>query len=104
MRAEHSICSRSPASEPVFADADELRVLQIARILVENALVHTPSGTAVQVRARHHDGRAALEVQDDSAGIPEDQRDQLFERFYRLEGTAPPAAGSVSRLRRSWPS
>src|SRR6185437_12185585 len=80
-------------SEPVFADADELRVLQIARILVENALLHTPSGTAVQVRARIHDDRAALEVQDDSAGIPEDQRDQLFERFYRLEGTRASGSG-----------
>ena len=80
-------------SEPVFADADELRVLQIARILVENALLHTPSGTAVQIRARIHDDRAALEVQDDSAGIPDDQRDQLFERFYRLEGTRASGSG-----------
>ena len=80
-------------SEPVFADADELRVLQIARILVENALLHTPSGTAVQIRARLHDDRAALEVQDDSAGIPDDQRDQLFERFYRLDGTRASGSG-----------
>ncbi|HEX3266372.1 MAG TPA: HAMP domain-containing sensor histidine kinase [Gaiellaceae bacterium] len=80
-------------SEPAFADADELRVLQIARILVENALLHTPSGTAVQIRARLHDDRAALEVQDDSAGIPDDQRDQLFERFYRLEGTRASGSG-----------
>jgi signal transduction histidine kinase len=80
-------------SEPVFADADELRVLQIARILVENALLHTPSGTAVQIRARLQDDRAALEVRDDSAGIPDDQRDQLFERFYRLEGTRASGSG-----------
>ena len=39
---EHSL--QATASEPVFADADELRVLQIGRILVENALLHTPPG------------------------------------------------------------
>jgi len=81
------------APEPVFADADELRVLQIARILVENALLHTSPGTAVQIRARLSDDRAMLEVEDDSAGIPDDQCDQLFERFYRLEGTRASGSG-----------
>jgi two-component system sensor histidine kinase TctE len=34
-----------------------------------------------------------LEVQDDSAGIPDDQHDQLFERFYRLDGTRASGSG-----------
>ena len=45
---------------------DEQRVLQVARALVENALVHTPSGTRVEVRA----SEGALEVEDDGPGIP----------------------------------
>ena len=81
---EHSLEVES--SEPVSADADELRVLQIGRILVENALLHTSPGTAVRLRAELRDGRAVLEVEDDGAEIPAERRDQLFERFYRLEG------------------
>ena len=75
------------------ADADELRVFQIGRILVENALLHTPSGTAVRVRALQREGSAVLEVEDEGAGIPHEQRDQLFERFYRLDGTRASGSG-----------
>jgi two-component system OmpR family sensor kinase len=80
-------------SEPALADADELRVLQIGRILVENALLHTPPETTVRVRAASRGGRAVLEVEDDGPGIPAEQREQLFERFYRLEGTRASGSG-----------
>ena len=81
------------SAEPVFADADELRALQIGRILVENALLHTPPETSVRVRAGLRGGRAVLEVEDDGPGIPPEQREQLFERFYRLEGTRASGSG-----------
>ena len=73
--------------------ADELRVFQIGRILVENALLHTPAGTAVRVRALQRDGSAVLEVEDEGDGIPSEQREQLFERFFRLDGTRASGSG-----------
>jgi signal transduction histidine kinase len=81
------------SGDPVLAEADELRVLQLGRILVENALLHTPPGTPVEVRALERDGRAVLEVEDGGAGIREDQRAQLFERFFRLDGTRASGSG-----------
>jgi two-component system OmpR family sensor kinase len=81
------------SSEPVFADADELRVLQIGRVLLENALLHTPPETTVRVRAVSRGGRAVLEIEDDGPGIPAEQREPLFERFYRLEGTRASGSG-----------
>ncbi|HZC29435.1 MAG TPA: histidine kinase dimerization/phospho-acceptor domain-containing protein, partial [Gaiellaceae bacterium] len=45
--------------------ADEERALQIGRILVENALVHTPPGTAVRLSTARRDGTALLTVEDD---------------------------------------
>jgi two-component system OmpR family sensor kinase len=77
----------------VTVGADELRVLQIGRILVENALLHTPAGTAVRVRASRRGDKGSLEVEDAGPGIPADRRDQLFERFYRLEGTRASGSG-----------
>jgi two-component system OmpR family sensor kinase len=71
---------------------DEQRTLQIGRILVENALVHTPPGTRVRVKAARHDGRALLTVEDEGPGIPPEQREHVFERFYRIDGAV--AAGS----------
>jgi signal transduction histidine kinase len=88
---QHSL--EAVAADPVFADADELRVLQIGRILVENALLHTPPGTTVRVSASLRDGQSLLEVEDEGQGIPAEQRDQLFERFYRLDGTRASGSG-----------
>jgi signal transduction histidine kinase len=73
-------------SPGVWCLADEGRVLQIGRALVSNALIHTPGGTRVVVRARLHGGRARLSVEDDGPGIPSAHRDAVFERFYRVEG------------------
>ena len=61
-------------TEGAVALADELRVLQIGRILVENALRHTPPATTVRVRALVRDGRAVLEVEDDGGGIPDEHQ------------------------------
>ena len=77
----------------MLAEADELRVLQLGRILVENALLHTPPGTPVEVRTLERDGNAVLEVEDAGGGIREDQRAQLFERFFRLDGTRASGSG-----------
>ena len=77
----------------VFAEADELRTLQLGRILVENALLHTPPETAVEVRARRRGDSAVLEVEDGGPGIPPEQRDQLFERFFRLGGARASGSG-----------
>ena len=77
---------RVVAMDDVTALGDEQRVLQIARILVENALKHTPAGTAVEVEATRLDGRAALSVRDDGPGIPATAQEHLFERFYRADG------------------
>ena len=69
--------------------ADEQRVLQVARTLVENALVHTPPGTHVEVRTV--DG--ALEVVDNGPGIPAQHAEHVFERFYRVEGLRASGSG-----------
>lgn len=82
--SEHTV--ESDVQGDVWALGDEERVLQIGRVLVMNALVHTPAGTPVRVRAKRRGGRAALEVEDGGAGIPREQQDAIFERFYRAEG------------------
>jgi signal transduction histidine kinase len=72
---------------------DEERVRQIGRILLENALVHTPPGTAVRLRVGSEDGQASLEIEDDAGAIPPADAGQLFERFYRLDGTRASGSG-----------
>jgi signal transduction histidine kinase len=69
---------------PAVGDAE--RVLQIGRILVENALVHTPAGTNVRVSTAVDGRRATLTVANDGPLIPPEAQQQVFERFYRLDG------------------
>ena len=54
--------------------------------LLRNALVHTPPGTPIEVGVTHAGDRARLEVRDHGPGLPTDQPDHLFERFWRAEG------------------
>lgn len=82
-----------PVDGAVSARADAERVLQIGRVLVENALVHTPPGTRVVVETGREGGRATLSVADNGPGIPTDARQQIFQRFYRLAGTRASGSG-----------
>jgi signal transduction histidine kinase len=71
---------------PVQAIGDAERVLQVGRILVENALVHTPPATTVRISTAVDGSRATLTVANDGPGIPAGAEQQVFERFSRLEG------------------
>jgi signal transduction histidine kinase len=82
---EHTL-EVAPGNGGAQAVGDPERVLQIGRLLVENAIVHTPPGTPVRLRVQDGDEQAVLAVEDEGPGIPEGHADQVFERFYRAEG------------------
>lgn len=52
--------------------------------LIDNALRYTPKGGAVTVRCGTHGATPFLEVEDNGPGIPQDEREKVFDRFYRL--------------------
>ncbi len=71
-----------------LADAD--RVAQIMRILLDNALTHTPEGTSISITAQRQDGTASLVVKDDGPGVDPHELERVFDRFYtgdRVNGT-----------------
>jgi signal transduction histidine kinase len=61
---------------------DRERVVQIMRILLDNALRHTPEGTDVTVSASRYNGAAELTVADRGPGLPAGARGKVFERFF----------------------
>jgi two-component system sensor histidine kinase MprB len=76
--------------EPLRVRANRSQVARAVANLLDNALKHTPSGTAVEVSLRG----GVLEVRDHGPGIPEPALPFVFERFYRAEGArAVPGAG-----------
>jgi len=74
-----------PPELGVTATFDRERVLQVASILLDNAVKYTPDGGRATVRLREGDGLISLEVSDTGAGIPEDQLPLVFERFHRVD-------------------
>ena len=68
--------------EPIEAICDRERTIQIMRILLDNAIRHTPQGTPVTVIAARQNGAAELTVRDKGPGVPAAATGQVFERFY----------------------
>jgi two-component system OmpR family sensor kinase len=69
-------------SGPIETVCDPERVAQVLRILVDNALTHTPPGTAVVVSAKRDNGAVRVAVRDDGPGIGADAAARVFEPFY----------------------
>jgi PAS domain S-box-containing protein len=81
------------AGEPVKVDVDAAQVERIIENLVSNAVRHTPVGTDIVIRVEEVDGGVLLVVDDDGPGIPEPQRESIFEAFEQVAGRHPHSPG-----------
>ena len=75
----------------VSGDREALRTL--ARNLVDNAVRYTPRNGAVQVRTLATSDETVLEVIDNGPGIPPEDRERVFDRFYRRAGSQESGTG-----------
>ena len=64
---------------------DPERVRQIIENLISNAYAYTPTGGSVIITMVHKDGQIETEVKDTGVGIPPEEQERIFERFYRGE-------------------
>jgi two-component system, OmpR family, sensor histidine kinase TctE len=71
------------AGMPVWVNGDALRLTELLKNLLDNALRYTPNNGTVTVRVRPD---LTLEVEDSGTGIPEEEKARVFERFHRLLG------------------
>ena len=68
---------------PIRCDENKLR--QVLVNLVDNAVKYSPEGGRVELRVRSENGSCLIEVADEGLGIPADERERIFEKFYRLD-------------------
>lgn len=66
-------------------DGDATRLSQIVSNLLDNARRYTPAGGAITVDLQAPEGLAEITITDTGPGIPDDQRDNIFERLVRLD-------------------
>jgi two-component system sensor histidine kinase TctE len=69
---------------PIAAAADPLLISELLANLIDNAVRYNRRGGQVVVSVREADGAPILEIADDGPGVPPEDRDRIFQRFYRL--------------------
>jgi signal transduction histidine kinase len=90
---DHHFEVQIPEAIDVEGDADQLK--QLILILLDNAFVYTPPHGTVELSL--HDGAGGIElaVRDHGPGIPPDELDRIFDRFYRSDSTRTRATGGA---------
>ncbi|MDQ3036325.1 MAG: ATP-binding protein [Myxococcota bacterium] len=81
-----SIAVDAPERE-LFVDGDALRLSQVLRNLLDNAIKFSERGGAIAVRVTTDGARATIEVADRGAGIPSDVLGRLFEKFQQADAS-----------------
>lgn len=65
----------------------------VVRNLVDNAIKYSPEGGVIRLQAVRHPGEIVLQVEDSGPGVPESERERIFERFYRMAPTGVVGSG-----------
>jgi signal transduction histidine kinase len=81
------------SGQPVTVDGDRLLLRRLVRNLLENARRYAGDGP-IELSVRPENGRAVLEVRDHGPGVAPDERERIFEPFYRPAATRETGRGS----------
>src|SRR5258706_11660300 len=84
LSARHNLIIDIPDTLPEVV-ADTQRIEQVLDNLVENATKYAPAGTAISISAQTYDGFLEISVADRGPGIAPDEREKIFQPFYRVE-------------------
>jgi len=79
--------------QPAAVLGNELLLRELVSNLLDNAVLYTPPGGRVTVSTLRFGERVELVVEDNGPGIPEASREQVFERFHRLDGSVAGGCG-----------
>ncbi|MGV9013137.1 MAG: GAF domain-containing sensor histidine kinase [Flavobacteriales bacterium] len=91
LNPEHTITLSGSIRSSVMAD--RLRLEQVVTNLLTNAVKYAPDGRTIQVGLSEDKDNVYVSVADEGPGVPSDQRDRIFERYYRDPGSDKKAQG-----------
>jgi signal transduction histidine kinase len=80
---------------PLTAVVDVRGIEEVLRNLLDNACRYSPDGGTITVRGRREGDQLIVAVQDEGIGIPADDRERVFDRFYRVEDEQVRAMGGI---------
>jgi two-component system sensor histidine kinase TctE len=82
-----------PKAHSALVDGNALLLRELLGNLVDNAIRYTPSGGTVTARVAADDALVTVDIEDNGMGIPDRERELVFERFYRVLGTGSEGSG-----------
>ncbi|MGN0596891.1 MAG: sensor histidine kinase [Ruminiclostridium sp.] len=94
-KAENSNVSVTVQGEHTFAHANQMYIGELFTNLIDNAIKYNKQGGSVRVSVTKSDGNAVISVKDTGIGIPDDSKDRIFERFYRVDKSHSRAIGGT---------
>jgi|GEM_PF-5039696 len=92
---KHTLVLKGETNRGVFADRE--RITEVLTNFITNAIKYSPEASPIIVESRAAEGEVVVSVQDFGVGIPEGQRDRIFDRFFQVSG-ADPARGTYPGL------
>ena len=85
----------SPATAPLWVDADPTRLEQVFANLINNAIKYTPEGGRVEVAVEPDGGEVVVRVRDDGVGIAADMLPRVFDLFAQADRTLARSGGGL---------
>ena len=92
--AGHKLTVELP-DEPVYLDADRMRLAQVFGNLLNNSSKYTKAPGTILLSAKRVDDEVVVTVKDNGAGIPADKLDSIFDMFMQVEGTSDRSQGGL---------
>jgi two-component system, OmpR family, sensor kinase len=92
-QAKHIDIGLASDTPPVWVSGQPQALHILLRNLLDNAVKYTPEGGRVDIALAAQDGTASLAVEDSGPGIPEAERERVFDRFYRTPDAGAPGSG-----------
>lgn len=82
-KEEHLLFISLPEEDIPLCSCDSFRIKQVCTILLGNALAYTPKGSRIHLSLACMEKRIQISVQDNGPGIPDEEKEAIFQRFFR---------------------
>ncbi|ESU34528.1 sensor histidine kinase [Bacillus sp. 17376] len=76
---------REITEDAIFVEIDEDKITQVLDNIISNAMKYSPEGGTITFRVKELDDQIVASISDEGVGIPKDNLDKIFDRFYRVD-------------------
>src|SRR5690606_7996279 len=84
-KERHVTFKREFPNKEIFVEVDEDKLTQVIDNIISNALKYSPEGGRITYRIKELDGKIEISISDQGIGIPKENLEKVFERFYRVD-------------------